>query len=169
MSSATFSYAVEIVHRPANVRNCRLVHAVLVLLLVVFCTTPQRVSSSPAFASAPASAAAAAAAAANSIPNVTYRISEDSPLGTRLGGVNGNVLVDSGLTDQTGAGNSSSVSFSFFPLVTSSSDFLSIDNRSGVISVSGLIDRAAICPYADVCQVAFDVLVRPSLQVRTVA
>jgi len=92
-------------------------------------------------------------------PNITYRFSEDTSIGTQIG----NVMLDSGLSTAYSPTVQSQFTFSF--LLPSSIDFLSIDRKSGVIRVSTAIDRSAICPYADVCQLSIDIRITPIIQV----
>lgn len=96
--------------------------------------------------------------ASGSAPNITYTLSENTTIGTRLGDVASN----SGLASVYSEADRSRFTFSF---LSSSIDFLSLNRTSGAIGVSGPIDRSSICPYADVCQLTADVVVAPIYQV----
>jgi len=70
----------------------------------------------------------------------------------------GNVKVDSGLVS---AYSPEVVGRMRFRL-RSTSDKVRVNEVTGVLVLSSPLDRASLCPYADVCRLVADVVVRPS-------
>lgn len=70
----------------------------------------------------------------------------------------GDIKVDSGLAD---AYPPEAVSRMRFRL-RSTSEQVRVNESTGVMEVSSSLDRSSLCPYAEVCQLTADVVVRPS-------
>lgn len=92
----------------------------------------------------------------NGRDDLHYSINEESAPGSLIA----NIVTDAGL-HVLGVEALRSLRFKFLNQPTA--DGLTIDERTGVVSNTGRLDREALCAHDDTCQIRLDIAVQPMI------
>lgn len=92
------------------------------------------------------------------VRSLEYDLAEELPVGTIIG----NVKQDSNLTSQYSEEDALRLRFHLRPVSQNQQRYFFVDEKTGDISTTQVLDRETLCPYTlDSCDLAFDVSVRP--------
>lgn len=90
--------------------------------------------------------------------SLEYNLAEELPVGTVIG----NVKQDSNLTSQYSEEDSHRLRFHLRPVSQTQQRYFSVDEKTGDIITTQVLDRETLCPYTqELCDLAFDVSIRP--------